>query len=534
MANIMKKKIFYITTPIYYASGEPHIGHAYATVNADLIARYKREMGYSVFFLTGTDEHGEKIQKNAEKENIDVQKFVDRMADSFKKLWSDLGITNDDFIRTSEHRHVETVQKVFTKLLQQKDIYKGKYKGWYCTPCESFFTEGQLKGGHLCPDCGRECHEVEQEAYFLNCKKYVNKLLDFYKKNPNFVPDGKLNEMIKTFIEPGLEDLCITRTNFTWGVPVKEDQQHVVYVWIDALLNYISALGYLSNDESKFNEFWGKDSTIFQLAGREINRFHSIYWPILLFALNLRLPNTIFIHGLLVTRTGAKFSKSLGNAPKAGPIIEKYGLDALRYYLGREVILGDDGNFTAKQFVDRFNIDLVNNYGNLVNRTINMIRKYFKDGKLPSIYRYQNAKSRQVISAMKESIKKYKQEFDNYCPSKAFICAMDIVDRANKYIEDMTPWVLFKENNISLLKEVMYVLVESIRVSSLLLRPALINKADEALDQLGVPLEFRQFNTLNKNLCLNKLKVNAPSALFPRLDVDKETEYLSSLIEAKN
>lgn len=528
------KTKFYITTPIYYASGEPHIGHAYATINADLIARYKREMGFKVYFLTGTDEHGEKIQKNAEKEGIDVQKFVDRMADNFKKLWETLGISNDDFIRTSEKRHEEVVQKVFTKLLKKGDIYKGKYKGWYCTPCESYFTESQLKEGHTCPDCGREVHEVEQEAYFLNCKKYIPTLLDFYKKHPNFVPDGKLNEMIKTFIEPGLEDLCITRTNFTWGVSIKEDPKHVVYVWIDALLNYISALGYLSKEPSKFNEFWSNNATIVQLAGREINRFHTIYWPILLFALGLRLPDTIFIHGLLVTRAGTKFSKSLGNAPKPGPIIERYGLDALRYYIGREIVLGDDGNFTAKQFVERTNQDLVNNYGNLVNRTIGMIRKYYPDGKLPNLTCYIGIISRKLaIYEINESVRRYKYYFDHYCPSKALTCAMDIVNKANKFIEDSKPWELFKNNKKDTLKEVMHVLVESIRVSSILLRPALINKADEALDQLNIPFECRTFKSLTTHHCVKNLVVNKPEVLFPRLDTEKEIEYLSELIGTK-
>lgn len=537
MAYIPKNKIFYVTTPIYYASGKPHIGHAYATINADLIARYKREKGYSVHFLTGTDEHGEKIQKNAEKENMDVKAYVDRMADTFKELWSVLGISNDDFIRTTDERHVKVVQKVFSTLLKNGDIYKGTYKGWYCTPCESYFTESQLGEDHTCPDCHRPVKEMEEECYYLNCKKYLPKLLDFYKKHPEFVPQGKLNEMIKTFIEPGLEDLCITRTNFTWGIPVKEDPKHVVYVWIDALLNYISALGYLSKDDSLFQEFWGKKAEILQLAGREINRFHTIYWPILLFALNLRLPNTVFIHGLLVTRSGVKMSKSIGNAPSPLPIIERYGLDSLRYYIGREIVLGDDGNFTAKMFVDRINLDLVNTYGNLVNRTIGMINKYFKDGKLPKIVNkitpFKDVNSVFILNEMDKSVASYFANFDKYCPSNAFKDAMDILQRANKFIEDSTPWVLFKENKLDQLAEVMYVLVESIRVGSILLRPALINKADEALNQLGVPMRLRDFTKLKNHTLISGIKVNTPQALFPRLDSEKEYEYLSELIGVK-
>ena len=526
------KKYFYITTPLYYASGNPHIGHAYATISADLIARYKREIGKDVFFLTGTDEHGEKIQKNAEKAGLTPEQFVDNMANTFQKLWKDVGVSNDDFIRTTQERHVKVVQEVFSKLLANGDIYKGTYKGWYCTPCEAFYTDQQLDENHCCPECHREVHEESQECYFLNCKKYLPQLLKFYEEHPEFVPNGKLKEMIKTFIEPGLDDLCITRTNFTWGIPVKEDPKHVVYVWIDALLNYISALGFLSEDDSRFNKYWSEDAEILQLAGREINRFHSIYWPILLFALNLRLPDTIFIHGLLVTKAGTKLSKSLGNAPSPYPIIERFGLDSLRYYIGSENSLANDGNFTPKQFVDRINNDLVNNYGNLVNRSINMIHKYFND-ELPNITEFKNEHSKELIKIIDENIEKYCEAFDNYEANVAFAAAMTIIDAANKYIEKTTPWIVSKEGNTELLAEILYSLAEAIRVGSILLRPALINKANEALEQLNVDENIRKFDSIHNHNSIKDLKVNKPVALFPRLDSEKEIEFLSDLIQVK-
>lgn len=529
------KKKFYITTPIYYASGNPHIGHAYATVMADTIARYKREMGYDVFFLTGMDEHGEKIQQKAILSGISPQKYVDDIAQIFKDLWKALGISNDDFIRTTDKRHVECVQKIFSTLYEKGDIYKGKYEGWYCTPCESFYTETQLDENHCCPECHREVTFKAEDCYYLNCNKYLPQLLKFYEKHPDFCPNGKLNEMIKTFIEPGLNDLCITRTSFDWGIPIKEDPKHVVYVWIDALVNYLSALGYMSDDDKKFKEFFSKGSEIFQIAGREINRFHTIYWPIMLMALGLRLPDTVYIHGLLLTKSGVKLSKSLGNAPSPYPIIERYGLDALRYYDARENAFHSDGNFTPQMFVDRINMDLVNNYANLVNRTINMVKKYFQ-GQLPKFLPGRINKLSQtseLIDTMNQQTKEYMKNFDDFNVNKAMQNAMNIVDKANKYIELTTPWTLSKEGKTDELSEVMFFLCEAIRVSSLLLRPSLINKSNEALDLINCPEEYRSFKTLSKHYCMSKVIVKDPIHLYPRLDVEKEVEFLVKLIDGE-
>lgn len=527
----MEKKCFYITTPIYYASANLHIGHAYCEVISDTLARYERLKGNDVFFLTGADEHGEKIAKNASKNNMTPQEFVDHVYLNFQENWKKLDISYNKFIRTTSKEHMEVVQKVFTKLLNQGDIYLGEYKGWYCTSCESFWTDSQVGEKHLCPDCGREVHTETQEAYFLNCKKYVPQLLEFYKTHPNFEPGGKLNEMLNTFIKPGLEDLCITRSELSWGVPIKEDPKQVIYVWIDALLNYISALGYLSNDETLFNKFWGKDSTIVQFAGREINRFHSIYWPILLMALGLRLPDTIYIHGLLLTRSGVKLSKSLGNAPSPLPLIERYSLDALRYYMVREVQIGEDGTFTPKQFIERINNDLVNNYGNLLNRTISMIKKYY-DGVIPQYKEPSNLATITLYKNIEETIKTYEADMDIYNLTKGASDVLSLLDLGNKFIQDSTPWVLAKDpNKKDLLDETMYVLVEVLRIGSILLKPILVTKADEALNQLNIPAELKEYNSIHTIGKLGGIKNNQPSVLFPRLDTEKEFSYLTELID---
>jgi methionyl-tRNA synthetase len=525
------KKYFYITTPIYYASANLHIGHAYCEVITDSLARYKRERGYDVFFLTGADEHGQKIAKNAENAGMEPQAFVDMVAENFKKTWKSMMISNDDFIRTTDPRHVEVVQKVFTKLLNQGDIYLGKYEGWYCTSDEAFWTDSQVGENHICPSCGRPVHKETEEAYFLNCKKYIPQLLKFYEDHPDFVPDGKLNEMINTFIKPGLEDLCITRTSFSWGVPTKEDPKHIVYVWIDALLNYISALGYLSDDDSKFQKFWGPDSEIVHFVGREINRFHTIYWPIMLMALGLRLPDHVYVHGLLLTRSGVKLSKSLGNAPAPQPLIDRYGLDSLRYYMVREIPIGEDGTFTPKQFVDRINMDLVNSYGNLLNRTLSMIAKYF-GGIIPE---YKAPVCPNVIKAYQDMelyLNQYESEMDAYDVTKGADTAINLINVGNKLIEVEAPWVLAKDPyKLGELQETMYVLAEILRTGSLMLKPFLVIKADEALNQLNVPSEARDYQTIRSYGKLSGVHIGVPSQLFPRLDKDKEMAFLADLID---
>jgi len=528
-----KKKTFYISTPIYYASANLHIGHSYCEIITDSIARYKRERGYDVFFLTGADEHGEKIAKNAELAGKSPQTFVDEIANNFKSTWGKLKISNDDFIRTTDPRHVALVKKVFTKLYNQGDIYKGKYQGWYCTPDESFWTESQLGPNHTCPECGRPVQLKDEEAYFLNVKKYIPQLLKFYDEHPGFVPGGKLNEMINTFIKPGLEDLCITRTTFDWGIPIDQDPKHVVYVWIDALLNYLSALGFLSDDDSKFKKYWSKDTEIVQFAGREINRFHTIYWPILLFALNLRIPDTIFIHGLLLTRSGVKLSKSLGNAPSPLPLIDRYSLDALRYYMVREVPIGDDGSFTPKQFIERINNDLVNNYGNLLNRSLSMIKKYY-DGVVPVYVEPKGELTRKIYQDINLYLKEYELQMDAYNITKGADAAMKLINLGNKYIEDQAPWTLAKsENTKAELAETIYALCEVLRIGSIILRPFLVEKAPEALKQLNVPPELTKYDSIREIGKLGGVITNKGEQLFPRLDREVETKFLAELIDGR-
>lgn len=529
----MDKKYFYITTPIYYASSHLHIGHAYCEAITDTIARYKRLRGYDVFFLTGSDEHGEKIAKNAEKNNMDPQSFVDKIHQNFIENWKNMDISYDKFIRTTDKYHVETVQKVFSKLLAQKDIYLGEYEGWYCTSCESFWTDSQVGEEHICPDCGRKVHKETQKAYFLNCKKYAPRLLDFYKQHPNFCPGGKLNEMINNFIIPGLNDLCITRSDVKWGIPIKEDPTQVIYVWIDALLNYISALGYLSNDETLFNKFWSNDSTIVQFAGREINRFHTIYWPILLMALNLRLPDTVYIHGLLLTRSGVKLSKSLGNAPSPLPLIERYSLDALRYYMAREIVIGEDGTFTPKQFIERINSDLVNNYGNLLNRTLSMVKKYY-NYQIPEYKKISSVNIENLYAEINKKLDEYEQAMDQYDVTKGAAAALSLLDLGNKFIEVQAPWVLAKdESKKEELAQSMYALEEVLRIGSIILQPFLVTKAKLALDQLNVPNELREYSSIRTIGKLSNIKNNPAYVLFPRLDVNVETQFLTELIDGK-
>ncbi len=527
-----KKKYFYITTPIYYASGNIHIGHTYCTVVADSLARYKRMMGYNVRFMTGSDEHGEKIQKRAEDAGLDPQTYVDNIAVSFKEVWKAMGISYDYYVRTTDDYHVACVQKVFTRLLEQGDIYLGKYEGWYCTPCESFFTDSQVGEDHLCPDCHRPVHRASEEAYFLNVKKFEPQLLELYETHPEFCPKDKLNEMINTFIKPGLDDLCVTRTSFDWGIHTNEDPKHVVYVWIDALLNYISALGYLSDDESLMNEYWGEDAEILQLVGRDITRFHTIYWPIMLFALGLRTPDTVKVHGLLLTKSGVKLSKSLGNAPSPYPLIERYGVDSLRYYLVREVQVGEDGSFTPTQFVDRLNADLANNYGNLVNRTLSMINKYF-EGVVPQYHEPVSPITQKLYADIEAKEKEYFEAMDAYDITKGSQAAMEMLDLGNKYFDEIAPWSQAKQGNTLLLEESLYAAAELIRKGSILLTPFMPTKTKEAFDQLNAPENIRGVETLERNDLISNIKIGTLSPLFPRLKKDEEIRFLTELIDGK-
>lgn len=437
----MNKEKFYITTPIYYPSANFHIGHCYTTIIADAIARYKRLIGYDVFYLTGTDEHGLKIQKKAIDAGITPQEYVDKIVVNSKDLWKSLNISYDKFIRTTDPDHVVCVQRIFEKLYNQGDIYKGEYKGLYCTPCESFWTETQLVDGK-CPDCGRDVNEVSEEAYFFKLSKYQDRLVKFYEEHPTFIePESRKNEMLNNFIKPGLEDLCVSRTTFDWGIPVTFDPKHVVYVWIDALANYLSALGYLSEDDSLFKKYWPAN---LHIVGKEIVRFHTIIWPIMLMALDLPLPDKVFGHGWLVIN-GGKISKSLGNYKDPREYIDAYGVDAVRYFVLREVPFGSDGNFSEEALINRTNGDLANILGNLVNRTIGMANKYF-DGVVT------NTKvNEEVDNKLIEETIGLKDVVENYMNglevSKAIASIFDVLRDCNKYIDETMPWVLAKDES---------------------------------------------------------------------------------------
>ena len=500
----MENKKYYITTPIYYPSANFHIGHCYTTVIADCLARYKKLHGYDVYFLTGSDEHGLKIQRKAEEKGVTPKEYVDEVIENAKDLWKCLGIEYDRFIRTTDEDHVEVVQKIFKKLYDQGDIYKGSYEGLYCTPCESFWTESQLVDGK-CPDCGRDVEPASEEAYFFRLSKYQDRLVDYIESHPEFIqPVSRKNEMINNFIKPGLEDLCVSRTTFTWGIPVTFDSKHVVYVWIDALSNYISALGYLTNDDSKFQKYWPAD---LHIVGKEIVRFHTIIWPCLLMALDLPLPHQVFGHGWLVIN-GGKISKSLGNYRDPREYINEYGKDAIRYYLLREVPFGSDGQFSEELLINRYNTDLANTVGNLVNRTLSMLTKYFE-----GIIENSEVKTEydedliNLVINTESKVEKYMELLEI---PEALDSIFEIFRRCNKYIDETTPWLLAKEENKDKLKTVLYNLLESIRIGAILLTPYLPDTANEILRQLNTSKKdldtIKEFGELETNIHINDFK----------------------------
>jgi methionyl-tRNA synthetase len=524
-----QKQSFYITTPIYYPSGNLHIGHAYTTVAGDAMARYKRLKGFDVYYLTGTDEHGQKIQRKAEEQGITPIEYVDNIVSGIKSLWSKLDISYNDFIRTTEERHKVVVEKIFDQLVKQGDIYLDEYEGWYCTPCESFFTDRQLEDGK-CPDCGRPVEKVREESYFFKMSKYADRLLQFYEENPTFIqPESRKNEMINNFIKPGLEDLAVSRTSFEWGIKVPNNPKHVVYVWIDALSNYITALGYGTDDDTKYQKYWPANV---HLVGKEIVRFHTIYWPIMLMALDLPLPNKVFAHGWLLMKDG-KMSKSKGNVVDPVTLIDRYGLDALRYYLLREVPFGSDGVFTPEGFVERTNFDLANDLGNLVNRTIAMINKYF-DGEIPA-YSGPVTEFDETLSVFqKQTVTKYEEAMEKMEFSVALTALWQFVSRTNKYIDETQPWVLAKEEDKTNLASVMAHLAESIRHMAILLQPFLTQAPKGIFAQLGLEDEklqawesLQQFGAIPAGVKV----VKKGQPLFPRLDVEAEVAYIKEQMQ---
>ena len=524
-----ENKTFYITTPIYYPSAAPHIGHCYTTVACDSIARFKRMQGYDVMFLTGTDEHGMKIEQKAKEAGVTPKEYVDPIVDNFKRLWETMNISYDRYIRTTDDYHVKSVQKIFKTLYDKGHIYKGEYTGKYCTPCESFWTESQLDENGCCPDCHRPVTDAHEEAYFLKVSDFADKIEEFLTKTDYLSPKSRVNEMINNFIKPGLEDLCVSRTSFTWGVPVEFDPKHVVYVWVDALSNYISALGYENDKYDDFAKYWPADM---HMTAKEIVRFHSIIWPIMLMMLDLPLPKHLYGHGW-INFNGQKMSKSIGNVIDPFVLAERYGSDSVRYQILRDMPYGSDSNFSNEIMIGRINTDLANGFGNLLSRTVAMVDKYF-EGTLPKDREEGDFDSelKEMAEGLASSVEKL---MDEAKLSLALTEIMNVVSRANKYIDETTPWILAKDPAKSVrLATVLYNLLDTLRICSALLAPFMPVIMPKALEQIGAKESDTEYDKLSVfGVLPADVTVNKGDALFPRIDVNAEIDYLNSIIDTK-
>ncbi len=524
----MDKKTFYITTPIYYPSDKLHIGHTYSTVAADAIARYKRFQGFDTFFLTGTDEHGQKIEDKAKEAGVTPKEYVDKIVAGIKDLWKLMNISNDKFIRTTDDYHEKAVQKIFTKMYEKGDIYKGYYEGLYCKPCESFWTETQAVDGK-CPDCGRPVTNEREEAYFFKLSAYGDKLLKYYEDHPGFIePVSRQNEMVNNFIKPGLQDLCVSRSSFKWGIPVPVNEDHVIYVWLDALTNYVTALGFGSEDDTMYKKFWPADV---HLIGKDIIRFHTIYWPAFLMSLDEPLPEKVYGHGWVLLE-GGKMSKSKGNVVDPVILAERYGVDALRYYLLREIAFGSDGVFSNENLINRINSDLANDLGNLVSRTVAMVEKYF-GGTIPA-ERETGEFDAELKALAAQTKTDAEADLDKLNFSVALTNIWKFVSRTNKYIDETAPWTLAKdESKKARLAEVMYNLCESIRIISVLIAPFMPATAAEIRNQLGIKADFEweECGIFGKE---ETYTVHKGGIIFPRIDLEKELAELEAAQAAAN